>query len=58
MNTEILNADFVPMTQAELESTNGGLGFLATVAAGVLIAGATAVISDWKGFKAGVAEAF
>jgi|GEM_PF-863757 len=42
------------LSNYELESINGGLGFLATVAAGIIVGSAIAVINDWDNFKAGL----
>ncbi len=39
----------------EMKKTNGGLGFLGVVGAGLLIAAGTAIINDWDNFKRGLA---
>ena len=42
------------ISQRELVETNGGLAFLATIAAGILVGAAVAIINDWDNFIAGL----
>lgn len=55
MKNVTIGADLVPLERAELENINGGLVFWATVAAGICVAGAAEIISNWDRFKAGLA---
>ena len=51
-----LNAyELSEMTFVETKETNGGLGLLATIVAGVVVVAVAAVIDDWDNFKAGLA---
>jgi len=46
----------VELNSSDQKNITGGLGFLATVAAGIVIGAAVEVISDWDSFKKGVKE--
>lgn len=54
MKNVTIGTDLVPLERTELENINGGLALLATIAAGVCVAAAAEIISDWGGFKAGL----
>lgn len=43
------------MDAREMKNTDGGLAFMATVAAGLIIAAGAAIIDDWDNFKNGLA---
>lgn len=43
------------MSDYELQSTQGGMGFLLTVTAGLIIGAASNIMSNWDDFKAGLA---
>ncbi|MBW3466256.1 class IIb bacteriocin, lactobin A/cerein 7B family [Arthrospiribacter ruber] len=45
---------FEELSFEEMVEVEGGLGFWATVGAGILVASAVAIISDWDNFKAGL----
>lgn len=42
------------LTINEMKETHGGLGFLATVAAGIIIGAAIEIMSDWENFENGL----
>ena len=55
MNTLCLdNYGVSKMETQEMKETNGGLGLLATIVAGVVIGAAVEIIRDWDNFKAGL----
>ncbi|HVT73904.1 MAG TPA: class IIb bacteriocin, lactobin A/cerein 7B family [Lacunisphaera sp.] len=43
------------MTENEMQSTSGGLGFLATVAVGLIVGAAVNIMNNWDDFKDGLA---
>lgn len=51
----VTDTGLIPLERAELENISGGLVFWATVAAGICVAGAAEIISDWGRFKDGLA---
>ncbi|SEF91822.1 hypothetical protein [Algoriphagus boritolerans] len=45
---------FKELSIEEMQETAGGLGFWATIGAGLIVATGVAIISDWDNFKAGL----
>jgi hypothetical protein len=52
MNLEKLN--LVELSPYEVQETEGGIGILATIAAGLIISAGVEIIQDWDNFKAGL----
>lgn len=47
------NIDLVELKLSEQKNITGGFAFLATIAAGLIIAAGTEIISDWDNFERG-----
>lgn len=45
---------FENLSFKEMTEVNGGLSFIATIAAGIIIYAASEIINDWDNFKAGL----
>jgi bacteriocin-like protein len=48
--------EYKTLNNNEMQEIQGGLGFLTTVAAGIIIGAAINVMNNWDDFKAGVTE--
>jgi hypothetical protein len=52
MDLEKLNV--AELNAQETQETEGGIGILATIAAGLIISAGVEIIQDWDNFKAGL----